>query len=318
MFLLNIARSGKVTTFLNKNYGKIAHMLRVYAISGYFNAGCLDAGITIQFSGSIKASVNLIRGEPTWINLVTQVMAVNWRLLIFHNPLDEFHENKNNIYNRFNLYLSWVNQMKPKTKIILAFALILIIVLPSIGLIYYYGPTEVSPNSSFIANDLAYSKTKGFGPYLYQDFRVGNSTGDSRLVVTQLEFAGYGNNHSMIHNSTFTFNSSNPSLELGENFFLFLISNNSHPLGMKILSVTLENRSISYTAPVLQVSKYVSQGNTGISFNWLFPQRYSVNPQFTYTMAIKVQLYSFFGPLYFSMGTYTLHASQFPIIIKYN
>ena len=104
----------------------------------------------------------------------------------------------------------------------------------------------------------------------------------------------------------------------GENFFLFLISNNSHPLGMKILSVTLENRSISYTAPVLQVSKYASHGNTGISFNWLFPQRYSVNPQFTYTMAIKVQLYSFFGPLYFSMGTYTLHASQFPIIIKYN
>jgi hypothetical protein len=61
-------------------------MLRVYAISGYFNAGCLDAGITIQFSGSIKASVDLIIGEPTWINLVTQVMAVNWRLLIFIIP----------------------------------------------------------------------------------------------------------------------------------------------------------------------------------------------------------------------------------------
>ena len=143
-------------------------------------------------------------------------------------------------------------------------------------------------------------------------------TGDHVTITMKDHSSNAFRKDYMASSSTFTFNSSNPSLELGENFFLFLISNNSHPLGMKILSVTLENRSISYTAPVLEVSKYASQGNTGLSFNWLFPQRYSVNPQFTYTMAIKVQLYSFFGPLYFSMGTYTLHASQFPIIIKYN
>lgn len=209
--------------------------------------------------------------------------------------------------------------MKSKTKIILAIALILMVIVPSIGVLYYEEPAQISPYSSFLTNDLKYSNTKGFGPYLYQNFELGNSTGGSRLVLTQLEFAGYGNNHSMIHNSTFTFSSSNPypSLELGENFYLFLLSNNSHPLGVKVLSVTLENRSISYTAPDLQVSTYTSQGNTGISFDWLFPQRYSVNPQFIYTMAIKVQLFSLFGPFYFSMGTHTLYASQFPIIIKY-
>ena len=103
--------------------------------------------------------------------------------------------------------------MKSKTKIILAIALFLIVIVPSIGVLYYEEPAQISPNSSFLTNDLKYSNTKGFGPYLYQNFELGNLTGGSRLVLTQLEFAGYGDNHSMIHNTTFTFSSSNPTEE---------------------------------------------------------------------------------------------------------
>ena len=208
--------------------------------------------------------------------------------------------------------------MRSKTRKILAIALIPIVIVPSMGILYYNEPNQISTNSSFLTNDLKYSNNKEYGPYLYQNFDLGNSSAGPRLVLTQLEFAGYGNSHSMIHNSTFAFNSSNTFLELGESFYLFLLSNNSHSLGIKILSVTLENRSVSYTAPDLHVSDYSLQGNTGISFDWLFPQRYSVNPQFIYTMAINIQLFSLFGPFYFSIGTYTLHASQFPVIIKYN
>lgn len=210
--------------------------------------------------------------------------------------------------------------MHSKVKGVIAVAIVLILASTSLLIFMSGEPLKVAPDSSFLKSDSVYRSTQGYGPYLYEEFNASKYVPNTKLILTQFLFAGYGNNHSETHYTNFTFNSSNPhgSIELGEAFDLMLISNSTRQIGIKVISVELVNRSISYNAPVLNYYRVETASSQNVSFNWVFPDRYSVNPSFQYTMVINIQLYRYFGPFYMNAGTMTINATQFPINIIYN
>jgi len=209
--------------------------------------------------------------------------------------------------------------MHSKVKGVIAVAIVLVLASASLLIFISGEPLKVAPDSGFLKSDAIYRSTPGYGPYLYEEFNSSKYVPNTNLILTQYLFAGYGNNHSDTHDTNFTFNSSNPHgpIELGESFNLILISNSTRQIGIKVISVELVNRSISYNAQVLDYSRVGTASSQNISFTWVFPDRYSVNPSFQYTMVINIQLYRYFGPFYMSAGTMTINATQFPINIIY-
>ena len=210
--------------------------------------------------------------------------------------------------------------MNSKIKWAISIAIVAVIIFSSVFVFIENEPLKISQNSAFLRSSNRYSSMQGYGPYIYQIFNVSTGGKDVSIALTQLEFAGYRNSHSIKSMSNFTFNPREGFglTELGEAFNLILISNSSQSLGFKILSVELYNRTITYYAPILEVTSTNSVSDSCITFDWLFPNDFSVNPFFNYTMIITIQLYQYLGPFYLNSGTYDLNASHFPISINYS
>ncbi len=195
----------------------------------------------------------------------------------------------------------------------LKIAIIILVVLSMVvSVSYLTKPGEISTDHNFLKESDTYAKIPGLGPYDYQSFhlKVGGVT--TTLALGFFGHAGFNHSHTMPIPIKFNFTKQPCNLELASHFNLVMIGNNSNSIGIKLTSLVLFNKTISYEPPCLTSG---SPRHNTFYINWGFPNKYEVNPNFNYIIRINLELYKEFGPFYYPEGNYVLNATQFPINI---
>ncbi len=190
--------------------------------------------------------------------------------------------------------------------------IILVVLSMVVSVSYLTKPGEISTDHNFLKESDTYAKIQGYGPYDYQSFhlKVGGVT--TTLALGFFSYAGFNHSHTMPIPIKFNFTKQPCNLVLGSHFQLVMIGNNSNSMGIKLTSLVLFNKTISYEPPCLASGTTSSHDFTIV---WGFRNKYEVNPNFNYIIQINLELYKEFGPFYYPDGNYVLNATQFPISI---
>ena len=207
-------------------------------------------------------------------------------------------------------------KLKRKSKFLAIIIAIAIVFSMIAGISYLKEPAKLMADKNFLKASDKWANTTGYGPYIYQTFNLKVGGVSRTFALTNYLFAGYQKPHT--ERFQIRFNYSNyiglplDSIEMGSGFHLVMIGNNSGSIGIRINSVALYNKSISYSPVILSHH----HGNIiNDSVRWCIPNPFQINPYLTYIIHINIELFKEFGPFYYPVGSYVLNATQFPVSI---
>ena len=202
-------------------------------------------------------------------------------------------------------------KLKRKSKFLAIIIAIAIVFSMIAGISYLKEPAKLMVDKNFLKASDKWANTTGYGPYIYQTFNLKVGGVSRTFALTDYLFAGYHKPHTEIYHEGYNY--SHPGGGFGFPECLVMLANSGGSIGVHINSVTLFNKSVSFTPPSLL---FLAHGNfKNYSVNWCFPNPNVVNPHFTYIIHINIELFKEFGPFYYPVGNYVLNATQFPISI---
>lgn len=208
-------------------------------------------------------------------------------------------------------------KLKRKSKFLAIIIAIAIVFSMTAGISYLKEPAKLMADKNFLKASDKWANTTGYGPYIYQTFNLKIGGVSRTFALTNYLFAGYHKPHtetySLVYNYSHYKGVASENIGMGIAFDLVMLANNGGSIGVHVNSVTLFNKSVSFTPPSLFVLAHGDFKN--YSVNWCFPNPYVINPHFTYFMQINIELFNEVGPFYYPIGNYVLNATQFPVSI---